>query len=157
MPQVFGADQLGLMAEASLWVEAEYLDDVEAHENALRGAGFNQGELPTYIDKSQFHPRGDVWGQHLTSPGQHHVWAVARVQNPEVNPNARQTDVGGETPRYKVEIHRVPRNPNGRAKNEVIPVWEGNDIRHFLSGQGARPGQMTWPHVQRAMGSGPRK
>lgn len=157
MPQVFGSDQLGLVSESSLWIESGFLENVEAHENALGEAGFEQGSLPTHIDSSGFHPRGDVWGQHLRSDPKHHTWAVARVAHPETDPNARQTDVGGSKPRYSVEIHSVPRNPqSARAKGSVTPIWEGNDIRHFLSGGGGRGG-MTWPDVQRAMSTGPRR
>jgi hypothetical protein len=155
MPQVFGADELGLVVETSLWIEAGFLEDVEAHEASLRDAGFNQGDLPVYVDRTGFHPRGDVWGQPLTSDRAHHTWAVARVANPETDPNARQTDVGGAKPRYAVEIHKVPKNPQSRAQGSITSLWEGNDIRQFLTGRGAKAGQMTWPHVQRAMQTGP--
>jgi hypothetical protein len=156
MPQVFGSDQTGLIAEASLWSESGFLEDVEGHEKALAGAGFEHGAIPTYANKEGFHPRGDVWGQHLTSDNTHHTWAVARVQNPDVDPNSRQTAVGGAKPRYAVEIHKVPKNPQStRARNAVTPIWEGNDINHFLEG---RPGGgMGWPQVQKAMQRGPRK
>lgn len=158
MPQVFGAEELGLLSMSSLWVEADFLSDVDEHEKALAGAGFEHSALPTYIDDSGFHPRGNVWGQHLTSDGTHHTWAVARVANPGANPNARETGIGGVKPRYAVEIHKVPKNPqSARVRNTVTPIWEGNDIRQFVSGEGARPGRMTWPDVQKAMTKGPRK
>lgn len=157
MPQVFGADELGLVAESSLWVEAGFLEDVEAHEAALHEAGFGQQELPVLINRSDFHPRGDVWGQHLTSDKTHHTWAVARVQNPEVDPNAKQFGIGGARPRYSVEIHKVPVNPHGRARPEALQVWEGNDIRQFITGQGMKTGQMAWPHIQQAMRLGPKQ
>lgn len=156
MPQVFGAGEIGLISQASLWVQADFLEDVDEHERALAGAGF-EDRLPAFLDRSGFHPRGDVWGQHLMSDKTHHTWAIARVANPRAEPNARQTEVGGASPRYAVEIHKVPVNPEGRAKGSVTPVWEGNDIRHFLTGQGARPGQMTWAHIQKAMQQGPRR
>ncbi len=156
MPQVFGADEIGLISESSLWTKAEFIDDVNEHERALGEAGF-EDRLPARLDRSSFHPRGDAWGQHLRSDRTHHTWAIARVSNPETNPNARQTDVGGAKPRYSVEIHAVPINPDSRVKGSVTPVWEGNDIRHFLTGQGAKPGQMTWAHIQRAMQQGPRR
>jgi hypothetical protein len=155
MPQVFGSHELGLISEASLWSEAGYLEDVEAHEKALEQAGFESGQFPTNIDRTNFHPRGEIWGQHLRSDANHHTWAIARIANPGVDPNSRKTDVGGQRPRYSVEIHSVPKNPGGRARGSVTPIWEGNDIRHFLSGQ-RRDGGMTWPDVQRAM-SGPKK
>jgi hypothetical protein len=158
MPQVFGSDELGLVSESSfLWVEAGFLEDVEAHEQALKGAGFEEGNLPHYIDRSGFHPRGVAYGQHLRSDGTHHTWAVARVANPDVDPNARETTVGGQTPRYSVEIHAVPKNPNGRARGSITPIWQGNDIRQFLNGQRRSPEDMTWPQVQKAMATGPRR
>lgn len=158
MPQVFGEGQLDLMRTSSLWTHAGYLEDVEAHEKALDAAGFKQGELPANVNKAGFDPRGDVWGQHLTSDKDHHTWAIARVANTGTNPNARQTDVGGAKPRYVVEIHKVPKNPqSARARGSVTPFWEGNDVRQFLTGQGAKPGQMTWAHVQKAMSTGPRR
>lgn len=156
MPQVFGTDQIGLMATASLWLEAGYLEDVEDHERALADKGFEHGAVPTHVNREGFHPRGDVWGQHLTSDKTHHTWAIARVANPQANPNAKETQVGGIKPRYTVEIHKVPKNPeSARAHHLVTPIWEGNNINHFLEG---RPGGgMGWPQVQRAMQTGPRK
>lgn len=156
MPQVFGADELGLIAESSLLAEAGFLEDVEAHEQALGSAGFGHNDFPVNVDKSNFHPRGDVWGQHLRSDPSHHTWALARVANPETNPNARITDVGGQKPRYSVEIHSVPKNPQSRARGSITPIWEGNDIREFLGGR-RTDGGMTWPDVQKAMQTGPRR
>src|SRR5689334_2341946 len=124
MPQVFGAEELGLIIEASLWSESGFLEDVEAHEKALADAGFEHNNFPANVDRSNFHPRGDVWGQHLRSDANHHTWALARVANPEVNPNARQTEVGGQKPRYSVEIHSVPKNPQGRMRGSITPIWE---------------------------------
>lgn len=160
MPQVFGADQIGLISQASLFSEAGFIEDVDAHEEALRGAGFDDGNLPVRMDRSGFHPRGAVFGQHLTSDKAHHTWAIARVANPEVNPNARETDVGGPKSRYAVEIHKVPVDPsNARTPASVTPIWEGNDIRQFVHGQRIGPDdkRMTWPRVQQAMMRGPRK
>lgn len=157
MPQLFGVDQLDLMSLSSLWVEAGFLENVEAHEKALSSAGFNQGELPANVNKEGFHPRGDVWGQHLRSDSTHHTWAVARVVNPMMDPNARRTDVGGEKPRYSVEIHSVPKvQGSARARGSITPIWEGNDITEFLEGR-RTDGGMTWPDVQRAMQQGSRR
>lgn len=157
MPQVFGSDELVLIAKSSLWVEAGFLEDVEAHEKALHDAGFeNQEDLPVYLDTSGFHPRGYYWGQHLTSDKNHHTWVVARTANPEVDPNRRDTNVGGRH-RYAVELHKVPVNPdNARTPGSVTPLWEGNDIRHFLTGQrrDSHDQRMTWPQVQRVMQKG---
>lgn len=157
MPQLFGADQVDLISLSSLWFEAGFLENVEAHEKALGDAGFEQGQLPANIDRRGFHPRGDAWGKHLRSDQNHHTWAVARVANPQVDPNARRTDVGGQTPRYTVEIHSVPKNPqSGRARGSVTPIWEGNDITEFLGGRRG-DGGMTWPDVQKVMATGPRR
>lgn len=157
MPQVFGSDKLGLIAESSLWSEAGYVEDVEAHEGALHDAGFEEGNTPVNVDKTGFHPRGSFWGQHLRSdPGKdgNHTWAIARVANPTTDPNAKQFEIGGR-PRYVVEIHTVPKNPQStKARGSVTPIWEGNDIRHFLTGRGTG---MGWPQVQKAMSTGPRR
>jgi hypothetical protein len=49
------------------------------------------------------------------------------VQNPDVDPNARQ---------------KVPKNSqSARVRNAVTPIWEGNDINHFLGGRS--PGVMS--------------
>lgn len=156
MPQVFGAEELELVKTASLWVEADFLGDVEKHENALAGAGFDSETLPVNLDRSVLHPRGQVWGQHLRSDGTHHYYAVAHVANPEVDPNARETSVGGAKSRYSVEVHAVPKNPQGRAKGVVTPVWHGNDVTKFLGGVRRSPDDMTWPDIQRTMKKGPR-
>lgn len=157
MPQVFGSGQLGLIAESSLWVEAGFLEDIEAHEGALAGAGFDQADLPVNLDTTGFHPRGSVWGQHLTSDKNHHTWVIARTANPETNPNARDTSVGGK-PRYVAEVHKIPVNPqNTRVAGSVMPIWHGSDIRQFVNGQRRGPDdrELTWPQVQQAMKRGP--
>lgn len=157
MPQVFGVSELPLFAVASLWVEADFLDDVNAHEKAISDSGFTSEGLPPNLNTTGFHPRGQVWGQHLASTPTHHTWGILRVANPAANPNSTDFSVGGEVPRYSFEIHHFPR-ASGKA-GTVTPVWQGNDATQFLSGRLRNRDDVgkTWPDIEKALRRGPRK
>ncbi|HEY6018627.1 MAG TPA: hypothetical protein VIY48_01690 [Candidatus Paceibacterota bacterium] len=164
MPQVFGSGEIELTKVSAFFVEADYLDDVQAHENALSGAGFDSDSIPVNLDRTGHNPRGQIWGKHLMSDNTHHRYAIVRVSNPEVNPNDKEAAVGGVR-RYAAEIHTVPRypagsqkNPSGRIKGSVTPIWQGNDITKFIGGVRRGPEDVgrTWPDIQKAMQRGTR-
>ena len=145
MPQVFGADDVGLFSKASLWVEGamsadEYLRRINAHEDALRDAGFSNdpADFPVHFDTTGFHPRGDVWIKHMGNSngkknGAYRSHVVVRVANPDANPDEAETAQGGALPRYAIEMHQTPRDPTkGTRTYRSEPVRTSNPIP-FLS------------------------
>jgi hypothetical protein len=124
MPQVFGADQIGLMSVASLWAEAAGMSGerfaalVAEDDRHIRGAGFGDA-APVQLRK----PAGEFLTMPLNSTKTHFIHAVWHVANRGANPGeipSTQMNQGkkmpGGGPRYSVSIHLVPRNKDARGE-----------------------------------------
>lgn len=140
MPQVFGADQIGLIRQASLWSESARLDgdprsndlfgqfiDQEGfiHENPVNDqqralAGRRRvyyRSLGTKTIKNQ-PKKVDANGQLLNGDGYHEF--VVHL-DPTVPEGSKETSVGGKT-RYELSYHHVDRNGQLHAQT----LWAGN-------------------------------
>ena len=140
MPQVFGAAELGLITESSLWTEAAILQG-DPSQNDLFGQfadqeGFVRDKpltpeqnklaagrlvysrgLGTKTIKGQS-PKTDANGQLLNGDGYHEF--VVHLDN-SVPEGARETSVGGKR-RYELSYHHVDRNGNLHAQT----LYSGN-------------------------------
>jgi len=140
MPQVFGADEIGLMVQASMWAEAATLEG-DPHTSDLFGQfldqeGFKQdtpydsaqqaaarGRLTYTRDLGRktikdAPPKYDQGGQLLNGNGYHEL--VVHL-DPKVGEGARETAVGGPR-RYELSYHHMDRN----GKLTPMTVWSGN-------------------------------
>ena len=141
MPQLFGADQISLIAEASLWVDSANLQGdpktTDLFGQFLEQEGFGGRETPSnpeqaalakgrfVYSKSLGHktindqpPKRNASGQLLNGNGYHEF--VVHL-NPRVPEGARETSAGGQS-RYELSHHHVDRNGRLRATT----IWSGN-------------------------------
>lgn len=140
MPQIFGAEELRLIAESSLWSESAILQG-DPKENDLFGQfadqeGFVRDKpltpeqtsaaggrlvysrgLGTKTIKGQ-PPKTDANGQLLNGDGYHEF--VVHLDN-SVPEGAKETSVGGKR-RYELSYHHVDRN----GKLNAQTLWSGN-------------------------------
>lgn len=140
MPQVFGEDELDLIRQASLWVDAALLegdprkDDLfgqfmeqegfkpdkpmNPEQQALaKGRLVYARDLGTKTLKNQ-PPKTDSNGQLLNGDGYHEF--VVHL-NPTVPEGAKEVNVGGKA-RYELSYHHVDRN--GTLHPQTL--WSGN-------------------------------
>ena len=137
MPQVFGADELGLVSTASLWVEAattspRFHDFVE-QEGFGRDAPFNEEQIALSKHRTPYvrelgvktlgnkPPRKDANDQLLNGDG-YHEFVVHHDQR--IDEGA--PDNGKAGPRkYELSYHHVDKNGKLHAQS----LWMGNDFR----------------------------
>ena len=141
MPQIFGAEQTDLIAEASLWFESADLQGdprtTDLFSQFLDQEGFGDREKTLSPEEASVAngrltysrslgnktikdqpPRRDSSGKVLNADGYHEF--VVHL-NPRVSEGAKETSVGGPR-RYELSYHHVDRN----GKLHAMSIWSGN-------------------------------
>lgn len=142
MPQVFGADQMGLISVASMWAEAAGMSGdkfaalVAEDDRHMRSAGFGD-QTPVNLRR----PAGEFLTMPLNSTKTHFIHAVWHVANRTANPGeipSTQMSQGKKTPgggpRYSVSIHLIPRRPEARGeagKYVEVPIGSYTRAHEF--------------------------